>query len=553
MVFWLLIPLCYFAAAKVSVTVAVMPEGVALLWLPNAVLLSAMLLGPRRRIPAIAILGIMAEVAADLPKFSLPEALIFGLANALEATVACLLLKAWRFDTGLATVADLGRFMLAGPLVGAALAAAIGAAAYSQYRGAETPYLEFMRVWWMGDAIGLLIFTPMLLSLATGRTGPSGPASGGRWRLADGAVVLLCVGLTFVLVSAPGAKLLGVSVAPALLMPCVLYLSARFDMRLVSATVGLVSVALAYATANGQQPFGNLSPREATARAQEFVLSLSLIGLGLNAMLNQLRTKHMALQAANEQLDDVNRSLELRLVEREERSAELEALLHERTQMLDVLAHEVRQPLNNASAALQSAQGELHGTKDRSSSERVARAQVVLGQVMSSIDNTLAVAALLASRDAIQCDDTDLDTLVDVVIADMAPAERGRVRVVRGTATRTAVMDMSLARLALRNVLGNALKFSSSGSEVQVRLTDSDSPPALLIDVSDSGPGVEPELLPRLFSRGARGAEASAGHGLGLYIVYQVMALHGGKVELLRTGADGSTVRLTFVQTDATG
>ena len=315
-VLWLLVPLCYYAGAKLGVSVAVMPEGVAVLWPPNSVLLTAMLLGRRRHIPAIAALGIAAEVAADVPTFSVPEALIFGVANALEATVACLLLKAWRFDPRLATLADLRKFLFAGPLIAATLAAAIGAAVYSQYRGGHTTYLEFLRVWLMGDAMGLLIFTPLLLSLAIGRAAPREQAATTGWNMADGVVVLVGAALTLMLVLERGATLLGMHVAPVLVIPCVVYLAARFDLRVVSAAVAVVGLAIGYATAHGQQPFGDLPPHEASTRAQEFILSMSLLGLGLAALLGQLKAKHNELREANERLDQVNRSLESRVAER---------------------------------------------------------------------------------------------------------------------------------------------------------------------------------------------------------------------------------------------
>jgi len=228
----------------------------------------------------------------------------------------------------------------------------------------------------------------------------------------------------------------------------------------------------------------------------------------------------------------------------EEQVTTLQALLQERTEMLDVLAHEVRQPLNNASAALQSAQRAFAGPDDRHAAHEVVRAQAVLSRVLSSIDNTLAVASLLARPDPIQRADTDIDTLIAVAIADMPSTDRARIQVQRDTATRTALMDMSLLRLALRNLLSNALKFSPPGAAVQVRIADSDTPLALLIDVSDRGSGIAASVLPRLFTRGARGGDAHAGHGVGLYIVQQVMALHGGSVEVVSTGPEGSTLRV---------
>ena len=109
-------------------------------------------------------------------------------------------------------------------------------------------------------------------------------------------------------------------------------------------------------------------------------------------------------------------------------------------------------------------------------------------------------------------------------------------------------MDMSLMRLALRNVISNALKFSPADRDVEVRIADSDHPLALVIDVTDTGGGIPADLLAGLFARGARGRDSKSGHGLGLYIVRQVMSLHEGRVDVLRTGAEGTTFRLVVDQ-----
>ncbi len=268
------------------------------------------------------------------------------------------------------------------------------------------------------------------------------------------------------------------------------------------------------------------------------------VGIGFLVQVTNL-TELKETQAA------LHRETQLR-AEVQAYAEQLQALLRERTEMLDVLAHEVRQPLHNASAALQSAQAFLSGKGERHASEQLLRAQGVLGDVLGSLDNTLAVASLLARPDPIQRDDADLDVLIAIAVADMPAPERHRIEVLRETGTRTVSMDMSLMRLALRNVLSNALKFSPPGEAVRLRITDTPEPPAVVIDVSDAGGGVPQDMQPHLFTRGARGNHVQGAHGLGLglYIVERVMDLHHGTACVAHTGPQGTTVRLVLPQAD---
>jgi signal transduction histidine kinase len=227
------------------------------------------------------------------------------------------------------------------------------------------------------------------------------------------------------------------------------------------------------------------------------------------------------------------------------------AQLKERSDMLDVLAHEVRQPLNNASAALQAATVELSRDGKLTAAEPMRRAELVLNEVQQSIGNTLAVAALLVAGQRIEGMDTDIDVLIAVAVADQPPSEAWRVQVDRQTQTRTATMEPGLMRLALRNLLSNALRCSPPGSPVTVCVSDSDEPLALILDVIDHGPGIPPDRMPDSNTRMPPRLEKDARgrrRGLGLHIVQRVMELHGGELQLLRTGPDGTTMRLVITQ-----
>ena len=97
-------------------------------------------------------------------------------------------------------------------------------------------------------------------------------------------------------------------------------------------------------------------------------------------------------------------------------------------------------------------------------------------------------------------------------------------------------------RLALRNLLGNALKFTPQGGQVQV--TVSVSAEQVNVVVQDSGPGVPADLLPQLGRRFARGDHTRSGSGLGLSIAARVAELHGGALRF--ETAQGLKVTLTL-------
>jgi len=95
----------------------------------------------------------------------------------------------------------------------------------------------------------------------------------------------------------------------------------------------------------------------------------------------------------------------------------------------------------------------------------------------------------------------------------------------------------------LGNLLSNAIRHTPSGGSVKVAVTTSGDGAALT--VTDTGEGIPAELLPRVFERFVKGA-SSPGSGLGLAIAHDIVAAHGGKLEIQSTKGSGTTVRLTL-------
>jgi len=94
---------------------------------------------------------------------------------------------------------------------------------------------------------------------------------------------------------------------------------------------------------------------------------------------------------------------------------------------------------------------------------------------------------------------------------------------------------------AVRNLVENALRFTPAGSSVEVAVTDG---PA--IEVHDAGPGIPFEDRAHLFERFWRGRDRQGGAGLGLAIVAEVAAQHGGRITVDKSPMGGAMFRITF-------
>ena len=111
-----------------------------------------------------------------------------------------------------------------------------------------------------------------------------------------------------------------------------------------------------------------------------------------------------------------------------------------------------------------------------------------------------------------------------------------------------ASFDPERALQAISNLLANAVRYSPPGTQVTVSLDPV--PEGLWLSVHNAGEPIAGEVMPHLFDAFARGVPdesgRSAGLGLGLYIVKQIVDAHGGKVDVVSTHAGGTTFRVLW-------
>ncbi len=107
--------------------------------------------------------------------------------------------------------------------------------------------------------------------------------------------------------------------------------------------------------------------------------------------------------------------------------------------------------------------------------------------------------------------------------------------------------DVGMLREVLSNLLVNAMNYTPVGGAIRMQgeLRQQDGQTGVALEVSDTGPGITPEELPRIFERYYRGEAALRsrvpGTGLGLTIARQIVEQHGGRIAVHSTAGQGST------------
>ncbi|MGA0611526.1 sensor domain-containing diguanylate cyclase [Caldimonas sp. KR1-144] len=286
----LILPLLHFASVKLTFACAVSPENEVVVWLPNAVLLAALMHYRGQRAWLLAALVYASDLVANLPVFPPAQAVALGLTNLAEVLITYALLRRAQVSPTLERMQDFGRFVIAGPLIGALASALLAGLVLRTLPGASAPYPTLVLLWWFGDALGLLIYTPLLLAFAQRGREPV------RVAWLDVLVIAGSAALAVAILSGKGERLIGVPLTPNLLLPSVLFMAVRLGPRWTSVAVALISLATAWGQTTGHRPFGDAPAHELILRTQEFILILSIVGMGFAVLLHEQKALNRSLE-----------------------------------------------------------------------------------------------------------------------------------------------------------------------------------------------------------------------------------------------------------------
>ena len=221
--------------------------------------------------------------------------------------------------------------------------------------------------------------------------------------------------------------------------------------------------------------------------------------------------------------------------------ARLETAFAQQKQFAADAAHELRTPV---SVILTQTQTALNRERDAASYKQTVEAcQRAAQRMRKLIESLLELARFDAGQEVLkQLRFNFSKTISDSVEMVQTLAEEQNVKIISKIAPLEITGDSERLAQVVTNLLSNAIQYNQANGEVRVKLAAQDG--LAVLEIADTGQGIAPEDLPRVFERFYRADQSRTGAGnagLGLSICQAIVAAHGGSIEVASEKNRGTT------------
>jgi signal transduction histidine kinase len=218
--------------------------------------------------------------------------------------------------------------------------------------------------------------------------------------------------------------------------------------------------------------------------------------------------------------------------------------VHDRMQkeFINIAAHELRNPIQPLLLSSESLKGSMPDEERVSIVIRNAKKLQILANEILDITK-IESKTLVLRKESVSLNEIVLYGMKDLL--DLQTISEGKVNVVYEPSKEDIFVEVDRDRLGqvISNLLNNSMKFTEAGT---ISITAERSPNAMeaIVSIKDTGSGIDPEILPRLFSKFVTKSD-TGGTGLGLYICKNIVEAHGGKI-WAENNSDGRGATFTF-------
>jgi signal transduction histidine kinase len=554
------VALAFFAAACLGHFLTFESKAVLPTWPPAGVAFALLILLGRQAWPGVTIgallAGILSFWTTSLPVESL--ILVSGftsLAHTLQALLGYWLVKHWiRDDFPFTTSRAAFQFLFVSLLM-----CSFGAliANWALFIGGVIVSEDVLRnavSWIVGNVVGVLLFTPVLLSLARGNS----------FRFSSEKILEITLfivgacGIVFLL-QVDYFSLTLQRALPFLVLPFFLWLAFRFHLIVAMGGVLTVSLITIYFTINNLGPFVMDDTYSSTLLLQIFIGVTSISILILSATVHERMTAQQTLLEFNENLEvkvlERTKALHEEIVTRKEAEFKLKKTnqeLSKRNAELDnfvySVSHDLRAPIASVLGLINLAKRDKDVAMKDTYLEMIHASALQQDHFIKEILDQSRNARLDVKREEVM-----FKPIVDETFSQlrcMAPTDKNLETIISIRQEKPFYCDRWRLKVILSNIISNAIRYRNGRDpviKVDIDVTEAGAD----MRIEDNGKGIAREHLKNVYRMFYRATDDGAGSGLGLYIVKEAVDKLNGSITIDSEEGKGTTVRLLIPEVAA--
>jgi signal transduction histidine kinase len=519
-----LLAVLYFVLGKLSFSYVV-SFGVVTssIFLPEGVALAFVLMYGARIVPGVFIGQLALALTSDL---SLSSAILISLSNSVEILIAYWIFHKIKFDITEYTIKNYLILIGVITLVLQPFSAAMGLVALSNFEGLSSEnYLTVFSYWWAGNTIAQILLTPLILVLRSSTV---------KQRL---QVLLAAPILSAVYYLA----LVNLSAYPFFIIPSLIILNVsiiiRYNVVGAAITSFVLSAVAQFLVSTGTHIFMSDNIHQELFQLNLFIIASSISFMMIGVFIRQLQVLNLRLEHSK---NEAKQALSL-----------MQQMKTNQLSFIDMIIHEYRTPL-----AIIRGEAELIRIKSGVSKDQLLnrassiinasdRLESILKTGKSKVD--IETALLKPNVESF-----NLHDVIEKSIDEQRALNPKRdiefvtnVRTSHRPASRAGVElsgDKGLIKIAVTNLISNAIKYSKDHNEVIVELNDYE------LTITDQGIGIGKNEQAQIFTKHFRSDTSNKikGSGVGLYLVDKILKQHQASIQVNSKLNEGTQVVVRF-------
>lgn len=229
-------------------------------------------------------------------------------------------------------------------------------------------------------------------------------------------------------------------------------------------------------------------------------------------------------------------------------------LEEQKDEFIKIASHELKTPVTTVKAFTEILLERFEKSEDRATAGILQTIDSQISRLIELIRTLLDTTTFATGDMPMRMESTDISAIITEQISAFEKISKNHQLVYNSQKLRSIVLDKRLIEQVLVNLISNALKYSPAGSDIFLTATENEN--EIVVSVKDSGIGIPPVEISKIFDRYFRvpnpHTKSISGIGLGLYITKSIIKRHKGTISVESKEGEGSTFQFTLPFDQAT-